>query len=151
MELVTCCFASSRSEDQEPMFPAIHSLQESPGPFFFFLIIFFFISGGDESSLLCLAFLQLWRAGAILCHGSWASHPGSFSCTGSRASGVSARGLNSHHSQTPGYRLHTCSTQAKLLHGMWHLPGSGSNPCLLHQHSDSLPLSHQGTKPQDPP
>ena len=118
--------------------------------FFFFLIILFFISGGHGSSLLCLAFLQLWRAGATLRHGSWASHPGSFSCTGSKASGVSARGLNSYHSQTPGYRLHIVAHRLRCSPACGIFLGQGSNPCLLHQQSDSLPLSHQGTKPQDP-
>ena len=28
---------------------------------------------------------------------------------------------------------------------MWDLPGSRSNPCLLGQQADSLPLSHQGS------
>ena len=42
-------------------------------------------------------------------------------------------------------RLSSCVLWAKLLHGMWDLPGPGLNPCLLHWQVDSLPLSQQGS------
>ena len=59
--------------------------------------------------------------GATLHCGARASHCGGFSCCGARALGarasvVMARGLSS------------CGTRAKLLCGMWDLPGQGMKP-----------------------
>ena len=59
-----------------------------------------FIFGCVGSLLLHAGFLWLWRAGATLCCGAWASHCRGFSCCraralGARASVVAARGLSS--------------------------------------------------------
>ena len=61
--------------------------------FLFFLFFFFFIFGHTGSSLLCVGFLLLWRAGATLqlwCAGS--RHKGFSSCS-TRASVVMTSGL----------------------------------------------------------
>ena len=42
--------------------------------FFIYLFIYLFIFGCVGSSFLCEGFLQLWRAGATLHRGAWASH-----------------------------------------------------------------------------
>ena len=44
----------------------------------------------------------------------------------------------------PEHRLNSCGAWDYLLHGMWDLPGSGSDLCLLHWQVDSLPLSYLG-------
>ena len=85
------------------------------------LFIYLFIFGCFGSSLLRAGFLQLRRVGATLHCGARASHCGGFSCCGARALGarasvVMARGLSS------------CGTRAKLLCGMWDLPGQGMKP-----------------------
>ena len=59
-----------------------------------------------------------------------ASHCGGFSCCrawalGARASVVVAR------------RLSSCGAWAQLLHGMWDLPGPGTEPMPLHWQADS--------------
>ena len=71
-------------------------------PFFFFMYFkkFYFIIGCIGSLLLRAGFLKLWRVGATLCCGMWASHCGGFSCCGAwalgmQASVVVARGLSS--------------------------------------------------------
>ena len=50
----------------------------------------FFILGWPMSSLLCMGFLQLWRAGASLHCSVTASHCGGFSCCRAQALGVRA-------------------------------------------------------------
>ena len=59
----------------------------------------------------------LWRAGATLHCGAWASHCGGFSCcrvraVGMRASVVVARGLSSCGSWALEHRLSSCGAQA---------------------------------------
>ena len=54
-----------------------------------------------------------------------------------------ARGLNSCGSQALKHRFNSCGAQTWLLHGMWDLPRSGSNPCLLHWQVDSY---HSATR-----
>ena len=76
------------------------------------------------------AFLQLWRAGATLRCGVWASHCGGFSCCGARALGaqasvVAACGLSGCGSRVLEHRLTGCDTRAQLLRSMWDLPGLG--------------------------
>ena len=97
--------------------------------FFFKKLIYFiyFIFGCVGSSLLCMGFLQLRRAGATLCFGVRVSHCGGFSCCGAQAlgawasvfvacglSGV-ARGLQSVGSAV---WLAGCRAQAQQL---WHM------------------------------
>ena len=48
--------------------------------FFFFKFIYLFIFGCVGSSFLCEGFLWLWRAGATLHRGAWASHCRGLSC-----------------------------------------------------------------------
>ena len=62
------------------------------------LFIYLFVFGCVGSSLLCVGFLELRRAGATLLCGERASHCGGFSCCGAqalgtRASVAAARGL----------------------------------------------------------
>ena len=52
---------------------------------FIYLFIYLFIFGCVGSSFLCEGFLQLWRAGATLHHGAWASHCRGLSCCGAQA------------------------------------------------------------------
>ena len=74
------------------------------------------------SSLLCVGFLQLQRAGATLCCGARASlHCGGFSCCGAWALGTQA-------SVVAACGLRSCGTWAQLLRGMWDLPGPGIEP-----------------------
>ena len=68
-------------------------------------------------------------------HGVWSA----------RASVVVARGLSSRDSWVLEHRLNSGGARARLLRGLWDLPGSGPNPNLLHWQEDSLPLSHQGS------
>ena len=96
-------------------------------------ILFIFIFGYIGSSLLCVGFLQLWRAGVTLCCAAWASHCGGFSCFGARAlsaraSVVVACRLSSCGSRALEHRLSSCGTRAQLLRGMWDLPGPGLKP-----------------------
>ena len=100
---------------------------------FVYLFICLFVFGCVGSSLLCVGFLQLRRAGATLCGGAWASHCGGFSRCRARALGawasiVVARGLSSCGSQALEHRLSSCGTWAQLLCGMWDLPGPGLEP-----------------------
>ena len=44
-----------------------------------------YLFGCTGSLLLCAGFLWLWRAGATLGCGAWASHFGGFSCYGAQA------------------------------------------------------------------
>ena len=69
------------------------------------------------SSLLCVGFLYLWRAGATLRCGAQASHCGGFSCCGARALGtqasvVVAGGLSSCGSRALEHRLSSCGAWA---------------------------------------
>ena len=82
---------------------------------FFFINLFIF--GCVGSLLLRVGFLQLWRVGATLCCGAWASHCGGFSCCGARALGtwasvVVAGGLSSCGSQALEHRLSSCGARA---------------------------------------
>ena len=108
--------------------------------YFYFFNLFLAVVG---SSLLCVGFLQLWRAGATLRCGVWASHCGGFSCCGARALGawasvVVARGLQSADSVVVAHGL-SCSAACGIF------PDQGSNPCPLHWQADSQPLGHQGS------
>ena len=69
------------------------------------------------SSLQCVDFSLRWL---LLLHGAWA--------LGTRASVVVVRGLSSCGLRALERRLSSCSTQAKLLHGIWDLPGPGLKP-----------------------
>ena len=73
------------------------------------------------------------RAGATLCCGAWASHCGGFSycrarALGAQASVVVARGLSSRGARALESRLSSCGARAKLLCGMWDLPGPKVQP-----------------------
>ena len=62
-----------------------------------------------------------------------ASHCSGFSCCGARALGarasvVVAQGLSSCGSWALEHRLSSCGARARLLHGMWDLPGPGLKP-----------------------
>ena len=103
--------------------------------------------------LLCFLFLFiLAHAGSSLLRGLFsscgeqASHSAvslaDHGLQGTRVSVTGACGLNS---QVPEHRLRSCGAQAQLLRGMWDLPRSGLNPCLLHRQGDSPALSHQGS------
>ena len=55
-----------------------------------------------------------------------ASHYGSFSCC--RAQALGLMGFSSCSSQALEHRLSSCGAWAKLLRGMWDLPGPGIEP-----------------------
>ena len=83
-------------------------------PSFFFFSFFFGCAG---SSLLHAGFLYLWRAGATLRCGAWASHCDGFSWCGAqalgmRASVVAARGLSSCGLWALEHRLSSCGARA---------------------------------------
>ena len=99
-----------------------------------YLFIYLFIFGCVGSLLLRTGFLQLWRAGAILCfavrgllivvaslvaeHGLQVRGLQQLWCMGSVV--VTQRALEC--------RLSSCGTQAQLLCGMWDLPRPGLKP-----------------------
>ena len=93
--------------------------------FKFFLLFkkFFYFFGCVGSSLLRVAFLSLWRAGATLRCSVQASHCGGFSCCGARALGMRASVVVAH-------RL-ICSTACRIF------LDQGSNLCPLHWQVDS--------------
>ena len=100
---------------------------------YFFKLINLFIFGCVGSSLPCIGFLQLQRAGATLRCGAWASHCSGFSfcraqALSTRASVVVAHGLISCGFQALEHRLSSCGARAQLLCGMWDLPGPGIEP-----------------------
>ena len=103
---------------------------------FFFppsLFIYLFIFGCVGSLLLRTGFLQLRRAGATLCCGARASHCNGFSCCGAwalgaQASVVVAHSLSSCSLRALEHRLSSWGARAQLLHGMWDLPGPGTEP-----------------------
>ena len=97
------------------------------------IYLFILIFGCVGSSLFCVGFLQLWRAGATLCCGVWASHCSGFSCCGARALGAQAsvavaRGLSSCGSRALEHRFSSCGAWAPLLRSMWDLPAPGIEP-----------------------
>ena len=97
-----------------------------------FLKIYLFNLGCVGSSLLCMGFLQLRRAGAALSCSARSSHC-SGSCCGARAIGtrgsvVVALRLSSCGLQALERRLSSCGARAQLLRGMWDLPGPGIEP-----------------------
>ena len=68
--------------------------------------------------------------GATLCCDAWVSHSSFFSCCGARALGhtsfsIWGTWLHSFSSRVLECRLSSCGTWAKLLHGVWDLPGPG--------------------------
>ena len=67
--------------------------------------------------LLHADFLQLRKAGAILCCGAWDSHCSGFFCW---------------RAWTLEHRLGSCGTRVLLLRGTWNLPGPAIKPCPLH-------------------
>ena len=76
---------------------------------------------------------MLFRSGATLRCGAWASHCSGFSCCGAQALGtqasvVVARGLSSCGSRALECRLSSCGARDWLLRGMWDLPGPGLEP-----------------------
>ena len=99
-------------------------------------LFYLFIFGCIGSSLLCVCFLWLRRAGSTLRCGAWASwacHCGGFSCCGARVLGVRASvvvacGLRTCGSRALERRLSSCGARALLLRGMWDLPGPGLEP-----------------------
>ena len=99
----------------------------------FFKFIYLFIFGCIGSSLPCMGFLQLRRAGAALPCGAQASHCGSFSCCGAQALGawasvVVARRLSGCGSWALECRLSSYGSRDQLLHSMWDLPGPELEP-----------------------
>ena len=73
--------------------------------------MYIYYYGHAGSASLRLGFLQLWRVGALLCAGVWASH-----CSGF-AGCCRARALEC--------RLRSCGSRAWLLRGRCCLPGLG--------------------------
>ena len=93
---------------------------------FFFNLFIYFIYFWLCWVLLHACFLQLWRVGATLRCGLWASHCVGFSCCGARALGTRASVVGG--SRALERRLSNCGARASLLHGMWELPGPGLEP-----------------------
>ena len=75
-------------------------------------------------SLQCAGFSLRWL---LLLRSTGSRHTGFSSC-GTRASVVVAHGISSCGSRALGRRLSSCGARAKLLRGMWDLPGSGLEP-----------------------
>ena len=65
---------------------------------------------------------------------------------GAQASVVAVFGLRSCGSRALEHRLNSCGAWARLLHGIWDLPGSEMELVFfLHWQADSLSLNHQGS------
>ena len=97
---------------------------------FFLMYLFLKNFGCAGSSLLCVGFLQLWRAGATLL---WcvSFSLGGFSCCGAQARGAQASAFVAHGL--------SCSVARGIF------LDQGSNLCSLHWQGDSYPLDHQGS------
>ena len=99
--------------------------------FFFFLNLFnLFTFGCVGCSLLRVGFLQLWRAGATLCCGAWASRCGGFSCCRARALGAQAKQLWLAGSRAQAQQLWRTGLVAS-----WHVGSSRTRaqthvPCI---------------------
>ena len=83
------------------------------------------------SLLLCGLSLVPVSTGCSLVVMLWASHCDGFSCCGAQTLGCVGSAAVAHRLSCPG----ACRI----------FLDQGSNPCLLHQQADSLPLSHQGS------
>ena len=97
---------------------------------------------GFAGSCAARAFSGCGESGLLSSCSLWVSHCSGFYCCGAqtlghKASVVAAPGLESTGLIVVAHGL-SCSTICGIF------LDQGSNPCLLHQHVDSLPLSHQG-------
>ena len=111
----------------------------------FYLFIYFDCAG---SSLLRGLFSSCREQGLLSSCGTWASHWGGFSRCGARESGlqylwrdgsvVAAPGL-----QSTGLEAVVCEFSCCMACGIFL--SQGLNPCLVHWHAGSVPLSHQGS------
>ena len=116
----------------------------------FYLFIYLFIYFWLCWVFLCMCFLSLSWARAILHCGTWASHCGGFSCCGAQALGAqasvgTAHGLSSCGSQALEHGLSSCGTWPCCSKACGIFWGQGSNPYSLHWQADSYPLYHQGS------
>ena len=101
-----------------------------------FFCIYLFLAVLD---LHCsLAFLQLWRV--------WASHCSGFSSCGAQALGF--KGFSSCGSWAPETRFNSWEQGLSCSAACAVFPDQRVNPCLLHQHIDSLPSEPIG-KPKN--
>ena len=116
------------------------------------MVVYYFIFGSSGSSLLCVGFLQVQRAGATLqlqCMGFSLEWLLLWQSTGSRTccsmfsswqhvgSVAAAHGLQSTGSVVVAHRF-SCFAACGIF------PNQRLNLSLLHWQADSLPLSHQG-------
>ena len=125
----------------------LHSLiRKIRGFFYFFNFIYYLFLVGLGARLFppCgnWGFFSSCSVRASCCSG--------FSCWGAqfwstRTLALVAHGLSSCSSWGLEQRLNSCGAWAWLPDGMWDLPRSGIEPCLLRWHVDSLPLNHQGS------
>ena len=82
---------------------------------------------------LLLAVVGLhWCVGAFSSCGAQVSLFVEHGIWGMQSSLVAMHGLNSCGSWALAHRLGSYGPRASLLSGTWELPGSQSNPCLLH-------------------
>ena len=88
---------------------------------------------------LCWVFTAVHRPSLVAASGGYSSlwcagfHCGGFSCCGARALGTWASVVVAHKLISCGswaleHRLNSCGAWAKLLHGMWDLPGPRLEP-----------------------
>ena len=119
---------------------------KSPASFFFFFLRFLYFY-----FWLCWVFVAGWafsscREWRLLCScGTWASHCSGFSC-GAQALGTGASVLaasRSYHAGSNAVQRLNCSAACGIF------PEKGLSPCLLHYQVDSLPLSYQGSPPNN--
>ena len=101
------------------------------------LFIYLFIFGHTGSSLLRMGFLQLWRVGATLRCGAWASHCSGFSLqsTGSRHAGFSGCGTWAQQLRPTGSRAQAQQLWHTGLVVPWHVGSSQTRaqtcvPCI---------------------
>ena len=82
-----------------------------------FIYFYLFIFGCIGSLLLRAGFLQLWRVGATLHCGAWASHCGGFSCCGAWALGTQAPVVAAHGLSSRGSKALECVSFSS--YGTW--------------------------------
>ena len=104
--------------------------------------IILFIFGYAGSSLLLRLFASCSEQG-LLSSGARSSQSAGFSCCGAWAAGYVGSAVMTPGLQSTGSTVTVHGLSCSMARGFF--PDQGSNKCLLHWQTDSLPLSHQGS------
>ena len=110
---------------------------------FFKRFIYLLSFGCSGSFLLSGLFSSCREWGLLSSSGAWASHCCSVSCFRARAPGHIGSAVVPPKLQSTGSVVVVDGLSCATACGLF--PDQGLNPCLLHWHVGSLPLSHQGS------